>query len=45
MRAAPYAMYGSFVDTEYFSPRVRCKVFQRALGFVDLGALCVPRKP
>ena len=43
-QAAPYAMYGSFVDTAYFSPQVRCKVFQQALGFVDLGALCVPHR-
>ena len=44
MEAAPYAVYGSFVDAAYFSPQVRCKTFQRAGGFVDLGALCVPHK-
>ena len=44
MRAAPFAVYGSYVSSEYFSPNVRCKLFQRALGFVDLGALCVPAR-
>ena len=44
MRAAPYAIYGSFVSPEYFSPDVGCKLFQPAMGFVDLGALCVPPK-
>ena len=44
MRAAPFAIYGSYVSSEYFSPNVRCKLFQRALGFVDLGALCVPAR-
>jgi ABC-type transport system substrate-binding protein/tRNA A-37 threonylcarbamoyl transferase component Bud32 len=44
MRAAPYAVYGSFVDTGYFAPQVRCKIFQRALGVFDLGALCVPHR-
>jgi serine/threonine protein kinase len=39
-RAAPFAVYGSFVWTEYFSPRVGCRVFQREYGFADLGALC-----
>jgi hypothetical protein len=45
MRAAPYAVYGSFASVDYFAPHVRCKVFQQAGGFVDLGALCVPKKP
>jgi len=39
-RAAPFAVYGSFVWAEYFSPRVGCRVFQREYGFADLGALC-----
>ena len=39
-RAAPFAAYGSFVWSEYFSPRVGCKVFQGEYGFADLGALC-----
>jgi peptide/nickel transport system substrate-binding protein len=43
-RAAPHAVYGSFVNVEYFAPNVGCKLFQPATGFVDLGALCVPRK-
>jgi ABC-type oligopeptide transport system substrate-binding subunit/predicted Ser/Thr protein kinase len=44
MRAAPSAVYGSFVNVEYFAPNVGCKLLQPATGFVDLGALCVPRK-
>jgi hypothetical protein len=40
MRAAPFAAYGSFVWSEYFSPKIGCKVFQGEYGFVDLGALC-----
>jgi serine/threonine-protein kinase len=44
MRAAPYAMYGSFVDTAYLAPQVRCRVLQPALGFVDLGTLCTPHR-
>jgi hypothetical protein len=44
MRWAPFAIYGSFVSPEYFSPDVGCKLFQPATGFVDLGALCVPPK-
>ena len=42
MRAAPFAIYGSFVSPEYFSPRVGCKLFLPAHAFVDLGALCAP---
>ena len=34
-RAAPFAAYGSFVWSEYFSPRVGCKVFQGEYGFVE----------
>jgi ABC-type transport system substrate-binding protein len=40
MRAAPFAVYGGYVWSEYFSPKVGCKVFQGEYGFVDLGALC-----
>jgi ABC-type transport system substrate-binding protein/tRNA A-37 threonylcarbamoyl transferase component Bud32 len=39
-RAAPFAVFGSFVWTEYFSPKVGCKVFQTEYGIADLGALC-----
>ena len=39
-RAAPFAVFGSFIWTEYFSPKVGCKVFQAQYGIVDLGALC-----
>jgi hypothetical protein len=40
MRAAPVAVFGSFVWSQYFSPKVGCKLFQAEYGFVDLGALC-----
>jgi ABC-type transport system substrate-binding protein len=40
MRAAPFAVYGSWVWSEYFSPHVGCKVFQGEYGFVDVGRLC-----
>jgi ABC-type transport system substrate-binding protein len=40
MHAAPFAVYGSWVWSEYFSPRVGCKLFQGEYGFVDLGRLC-----
>jgi ABC-type transport system substrate-binding protein len=39
-RAAPFAVFGSFVWTEYFSPKVGCKLFQSEYGIVDVGALC-----
>ena len=39
-RAAPFAVFGSFVWSEYFSPKVGCKIFQAEYGVVDLGALC-----
>ena len=41
LRAAPLAVFGSFVGPEYFSPRVGCKVFQAAYRVADLGLLCV----
>jgi ABC-type transport system substrate-binding protein/tRNA A-37 threonylcarbamoyl transferase component Bud32/outer membrane protein assembly factor BamB len=44
MQDAPWAVYGSFVYVEYFSPKVGCKLFPPLLGFVDLGALCPPRR-
>jgi peptide/nickel transport system substrate-binding protein len=40
-RAAPYAPFGSFVSSEYFSARSGCRVVQGAYGVVDLAALCV----
>jgi hypothetical protein len=40
MRAAPFAVFGSRTWSQYFSPRVGCKLFQAEYGFVDLGALC-----
>jgi hypothetical protein len=40
MHTAPFAVYGSWIWSEYFSPKVGCKVFQGEYGFVDLGALC-----
>jgi ABC-type transport system substrate-binding protein len=42
--AVPAAVYASFVGSEYFAPRVGCKLFQSAYGFVDLGALCVRKR-
>jgi ABC-type transport system substrate-binding protein len=39
-RAAPFAVFGSWVWPEYFSPKVGCKVFQSVYGVADLGALC-----
>ncbi len=39
--AVPFAVYGSQVHPDYFSPRVGCKLFQAAYHFVDLGALCL----
>jgi hypothetical protein len=39
-RTAPFAVYGSFVAAQYFSPSVGCTVFQGEYGFADLGALC-----
>jgi ABC-type transport system substrate-binding protein/tRNA A-37 threonylcarbamoyl transferase component Bud32 len=38
--AAPFAVFGSFIWSEYFSPKVGCKVFQAEYRVVDLGALC-----
>jgi ABC-type transport system substrate-binding protein/tRNA A-37 threonylcarbamoyl transferase component Bud32 len=40
MREAPFAVYGSAVLSEYFSPKVGCNLFQGEYGVVDLGALC-----
>ena len=39
--AIPVTVYASFVDPEFFSARVGCRVSQGALNVVDLGALCV----
>lgn len=39
-RAAPIAVFGSWVWPEYFSPKVGCRVFQGEYGVVDLGTLC-----
>ena len=39
--AVPVTVYASFVNPEFFSARVGCKVSQGALNFVDLGALCL----
>jgi hypothetical protein len=39
-RAAPFAVFGSFVWTEYFSPNVGCKVFHAEYRVVDVGILC-----
>jgi len=39
-RDAPVAVFGSWVWSEYFSPRIGCKVFQTHYGVADLGSLC-----
>jgi ABC-type transport system substrate-binding protein/tRNA A-37 threonylcarbamoyl transferase component Bud32 len=39
--AAPVAVYGSYVNPEFFSARVGCKLSQGALNVADLGALCL----
>jgi ABC-type transport system substrate-binding protein len=39
--AAPVAVYAGFVTPEFFSERVGCTFSQGALGFADLGALCL----
>jgi serine/threonine-protein kinase len=39
-RAGPFAVFGSWVWPEYFSPKVGCKVFQSVYRVADLGALC-----
>ena len=43
VRAAPFAVYGSWVHPDFFARNVRCTVFQSAYHLVDLGALCVRR--
>ena len=40
-RAVTMAGFGQFVVPEYLSPRVGCRVFQGAYGFLDLGAACI----
>jgi serine/threonine protein kinase/ABC-type transport system substrate-binding protein len=40
LRAAPIAVFGSFYEGHYFSPRVGCRIIPRGVGAVDLGALC-----
>jgi predicted Ser/Thr protein kinase len=41
--AVPMTGNGEFVAPEYVSPRVGCRVFQGAYGFLDLGAACISR--
>jgi ABC-type transport system substrate-binding protein/tRNA A-37 threonylcarbamoyl transferase component Bud32 len=41
VRAAPFAVYGTWVHPDYFSRKVGCKVFQSAYHVADLGAICV----
>jgi ABC-type transport system substrate-binding protein/predicted Ser/Thr protein kinase len=40
LRAAPIAVFGSFYEGHYFSPRVGCRIIPPGVGAVDLGALC-----
>jgi hypothetical protein len=39
-RTGPIAVFGSWIWSEYFSPRVGCKVFQGEYAVADLGAFC-----
>jgi ABC-type transport system substrate-binding protein/tRNA A-37 threonylcarbamoyl transferase component Bud32 len=39
-RTGPIAVFGSWVWSEYLSPKVGCKVFQGEYGSTDLGSLC-----
>jgi ABC-type transport system substrate-binding protein len=39
-RTGPITVFGSWVWSEYFSPKLGCKVFQGEYGVTDLGALC-----
>ena len=39
--AAPVAVYATWVNPEFFSARVGCRMSQGALNGVDLGALCL----
>ena len=39
-RTGPIAVFGGWVWSEYFSPKVGCRVFQSVYRVADLGALC-----
>jgi ABC-type transport system substrate-binding protein len=43
MRAAPFAVYGTFTSGQYLSPRVGCRVANGSSDLLDLLALC-PRR-
>jgi hypothetical protein len=43
LAAAPVAGLGSWTAPEYVAPRLGCRVFQPALGALDLGAACPAR--
>jgi hypothetical protein len=40
MRAAPFAVYGTFSFGQYVSPRIGCEVTTAATELLDLVALC-----
>jgi hypothetical protein len=40
MRAAPFAVYGTFSSGQYLSPRIGCKVTTAATYLLDVVALC-----
>ncbi len=40
MRAAPFAVYGTFSSGQYVSPRIGCEVTTAATTLLDLVALC-----
>ena len=43
MRAAPFAVYGTFSGGQYVSPRLGCRAANAASALLDLLALC-PRR-
>lgn len=41
-RNGPIAVFGSWVWSEYYSPKIGCKIIQPFYGVIDLGAICKP---
>jgi hypothetical protein len=42
--AAPWVVYATGTEREFFSARIGCQVFQPVIGSVDLAALCARRE-
>jgi ABC-type transport system substrate-binding protein len=40
-KMVPFAVYGNWQHSDYFSERVGCRLYQAHYQFVDLGALCL----